>query len=151
MKARLLVVLLIALGFASSAQAQSRQVVVDQLEAAADLFAVDNFVVDRKASGHEVNIGLLAGNTRVLLEIWLEEGNEYLVGAACDEDCTDLDMSLLSPTGSTLDEDVEIDAFPILEIVAPSTGWYTLNISLIDCDTNLCYFGYQVYQRVLEI
>lgn len=151
MSVRLFLLIVATLGYASSAQAQSRQIVIDQLDAAADVVAGDNFLVDGKAAGHDMNIGLLAANSRVLLEVWLEEGGEYFITGACDEDCGDLDLSLLSDTGSLLDEDIEVDAFPIVRVTAPSTGWFILNIQLVDCEADLCYFGYQVFKRVQKI
>lgn len=131
----------------STATAQSRQIVVDQMDAAATAFGDAGFTANRTASGAEMTIGMLGGYSDVHLELWLERGRDYAISAACDYDCSDLDLILRSSTGATVAGDLETDDVPMLGFSVESTGRYLLEVSMVDCKTDLCYFGYRVFER----
>src|SRR5690554_5150025 len=90
------------------ASAQSRQVVVDQLDFISNVLAGDDYVVDRGTSTAGSTIGLLGGNSEAYLEVWLEEGKDYIITAACDEDCNDLDLDLRLGSGELMTEDRKV-------------------------------------------
>ena len=79
--------------------------------------------------------------------VTLEAGVEYAFLAVCDEDCTDIDLRLDSPSDSTLGEDVQIDATPIIQITAPVTGTYTLDMIMYSCQAESCQWAGRVYRK----
>ncbi len=140
------VCLLVLIGVANvAAQGQSRQVVVDQLEHASHFFEVGFDVVAGDVD--DMVIGLLPDEGEAYLEVWLEEGFDYIISGVCDEDCIDLDLYLRDPEGMIIDDDFETDSIPMVATTASSTGRYLLGIDMVDCEADWCYFGYRVYKR----
>lgn len=131
----------------STLMAQSRQTVISQIEFATSIFTEDGFFVDRTPAGSDMTIGLLNHESRAYLEIRLEEGRDYVISGACDEDCSDLDLQLLSSSGDLINQDIDLDDVPILSFSPTSTGSYLLGIIMADCDTEICYFGYRIFKR----
>lgn len=100
--------------------------------------------------------GALVGSTLVAIalsagaalaqsrELWMNHADSaavtgyFLAGeriwGSCDGDCLDLDIQLLDADGELVDQDVEMDANPV--VVAPAEGPYTLVISLPHCSTS---------------
>ena len=76
----------------------------------------------------------------------LEAGEHAVVLAACDEDCYDLDVVVLSPAGDTVALDDAGDAWPIVALRAPETGEYTAAVLLYDCDAEPCWYAAQAFR-----
>ena len=79
--------------------------------------------------------------------VQLQGGVEYAIFAVCDQDCSDIDLRIKDAADSTLAEDVNIDATPILEITAPITGGYNLDLIMFSCGTEACSWGGQIYRK----
>lgn len=133
-----------------TASAQSRQIVIDQMDYASVIFTADNYVASVSAGTHPM-VGLLAGGTRAYVELELEAGREYLISGACDEDCDDLDLVLRAEEGDVLVQDDEVDDVPIITFTPAASGRYLLGVGMIDCETELCYFGYRVFEKTIKI
>ncbi|BAU44057.1 hypothetical protein [Leptolyngbya sp. O-77] len=96
------------------------------------------------AGGVFVAIALSAGAALAQSrELWMASGDTTSVTGyfmegeriwgTCDEDCQDLDITLLSADGEPVAEDVLPDANPV--VVAPFEGSYTLVITMPTCTT----------------
>jgi len=84
--------------------------------------------------------------------LWrMEEGDLYEVqltagpgGVAilgvCDDACGDLDLSLLTISRDLLDEDREMDAFPLAQFVSTQEGTYRLWVRMPNCTNSPCSF-----------
>jgi len=76
----------------------------------------------------------------------LEAGEDAIVLAACDHDCYDLDVAVLSPAGDTLVFDDAVDAWPFVEFEAPETGEYHASVILYECDAEPCRYAAQAFR-----
>lgn len=75
----------------------------------------------------------------------LTAGVRYAIVGVCDRDCSDLDLSLTSPTGATVASDFALDDHPTLRFTAPVTGTYNLTVVMATCTQAPCYYGVQLY------
>lgn len=94
---------------------------------------------------HEYETGTLRRGESGTVRIRLEAGVTYMVTGACDTDCDDLDLRILSPAGKVLDSDVAADDFPIVSVTPTVSGEYTVRVTMARCDTSLCYYAVGVY------
>jgi len=105
-------------------------------------------LVDR---GYELDNDLLSGavgrGASDINTLDLRSGVEYAIIAVCDEECTDIDLRITSPTDSVLAEDVNPDDNPIIEFTAPETGAYSLDMIMFNCRSGSCTWAGQVLRR----
>ena len=69
----------------------------------------------------------------------------YMLLGACDTDCDDVDLKILSPRGALLDSDTAADDFPMLTVTPAESGEYTVRVTMARCDTSICYYSLGVY------
>ncbi len=91
--------------------------------------------------------GSLEASTRETLTLSLQAGVDYKMVAVCDEDCSDIDLRLRDPNGNEIDEDVLTDALPILNATASRSGSYSLDVIMVTCSVEPCFYGVGVYRR----
>ncbi len=72
-------------------------------------------------------------------------GDRAVVLAACDDDCLDLDLAIVSPAGDTLDADEETDAWPIAVARATAAGEYRAVVSMYTCAAEPCRYAAQAF------
>jgi hypothetical protein len=89
--------------------------------------------------GEEIR-GSLGHEQEARIPIPLEAGNEYRIGAICDNDCLDLDLILQAPDGDTVKSDFLRDAFPVLVHVPDTDGDYNLTVRMALCFLEPCGF-----------
>jgi len=82
--------------------------------------------------------------------VTLGGGADYAIIAVCDEDCDDIDLAIYGPSGSVVDEDVETDATPVLEINDARKGEYRVEVRMYGCSSEPCYYAMALYKRVRE-
>lgn len=78
--------------------------------------------------------------------VQLTAGVEYRIVAACDQDCTDVDLILLDGSGNVVTSDVETDADPVVAITPPSTADYTVRVAIVTCSVAPCLHAARLYQ-----
>lgn len=71
-------------------------------------------------------------------------GSTYLVIGACDEGCSDLDLTVRDSSGNEVGSDFEPDDAPMVVIPAGSGGRYTFEVSMATCSSN-CNWGVRSY------
>jgi hypothetical protein len=139
--------LAVALPAALSAQSD-RDVVLRQLDAVRDRNSSSGWHVASGTLGAGTVVGQLSNGGTVVLELELNGGREHLIPAGCDHDCTDLDLRLYTGDGNTLlTEDVGDDDVPVVAFTPSSSGRYLLLISMPKCSTNVCWFGFRVFEK----
>jgi hypothetical protein len=137
----------LALPRAGAAQ-DYRATVLAQLDAAAQPVTSNGFRPEPAVFSRDAIVGMLKGGTSSVMEINLQQGVNYFIAAACDEDCSDLDLRLYSPDSTTpLAEDTKDDDYPMLTITAPRTGRYMLSVDMAECSEGSCYYGYRVFRK----
>ena len=96
-------------------------------------------------------VATLAGDLRegqsVARYVWLSGGSRYTVSGVCDNDCTDLDLRVMSPAGVELDRDFLTDDVPVLAFRAPTSGRYHLEVSMARCSIAPCRYDVEVVAR----
>jgi hypothetical protein len=140
-------IFLLALAPAARSQNAWRDVLERQMAAVGTTVAGDGYREDSRAFHTDMIVGTLANGASVALEVDLEVGVEYMIVGACDNDCTDLDLSLVDLQGNVLFEDALDDDVPILGFTAPAGGTHFLLIDMYACSVEPCSFGYKVYRR----
>jgi hypothetical protein len=95
---------------------------------------------------HEIYMGELADDATASLSVTLDAGTDYMIVGVCDEDCTDLDLTLFSGSRE-LDTDVEDDDTPIVSVTPTSTGTFRVSVSMAACSSSPCRFGVAVYEQ----
>ncbi len=78
--------------------------------------------------------------------ITLRGGTRYGFLAACDEDCSDIDLDLVDPSGAVVAQDRLPDDTPGFEFTPPATGAYRLVVQMFACRAATCGWGLQVYR-----
>lgn len=78
-------------------------------------------------------------------EMELEAGQNYIFVGVCDENCSDLDITIYDEDGDEIDSDVEMDDTPMVMIEAEEDMKVTIKVTMATCDDE-CHFGLGVYQ-----
>jgi hypothetical protein len=76
-----------------------------------------------------------------------DQGSEYGITGACDEDCSDLDIVVEDANGNVMASDEADDDFPVVFFTPRSGGNYTVNVKMYSCSQQPCYFGFGVFNR----
>jgi len=72
--------------------------------------------------------------------------NSMLI-AACDTDCSDVDLILYDANGNTVDSDFELDDFPIVSTTPGRDGVYRLEVQMVACSANPCRYAIQQFVK----
>ncbi len=75
-----------------------------------------------------------------------QAGRRYRVQAACDQDCSDIDIEILDPAGQQVATDVAFDNNPFVEFTATQTGAYTARVWLVTCSVEPCFVGVRTFE-----
>jgi hypothetical protein len=73
--------------------------------------------------------------------IAMRAGQSYMIGGVCDNDCPDLDIKLLDPSGNEVAEDTATDSVPIVNHAPGKSGTYTVRVVMYDCNAAPCSAG----------
>lgn len=76
-----------------------------------------------------------------------EGGAEYQIVGVCDEDCSDLDLTIKTSSGTVIDSDTSSDDIPIVTIRPPGNGQYTIEAKMYDCSSEPCYYGIGLFKK----
>lgn len=79
--------------------------------------------------------------------VWLAAGERYAVAAACDRDCSDVDLQLFSPTGAEVARDWAPDDEPIISAVATRSGRYEVQVTMASCSREPCEYFAGVFRQ----
>ena len=96
---------------------------------------------------HEIFMGRLDDDANESLTIPLDGGNEYILIGKCDQDCSDLDLTIYDPNGNEVASDLATDDSPTLHIKSAVNGNYRLKVAMPACRVNPCRYGVGVWSR----
>jgi hypothetical protein len=68
-------------------------------------------------------------------------GATYIIKGVCDDDCSDLDLTLYDPQGTQVDIDIEVDAEPVVQATPSSSGSYRVDVAMPGCSVSPCFYG----------
>jgi hypothetical protein len=77
----------------------------------------------------------------------LDAGREYMIQAACDRMCGDIDIELIGPNGALVAADASDAIWPAITFTPPATGGYVVRLRVKRCAVDYCYAGVRVYGR----
>lgn len=77
----------------------------------------------------------------------LIQGGSYTVLAVCDDDCTRLELTLLTPSGSELAKDRNSESLPTVQFSASSTMTYGVRVRMEGCRWNPCRYAVAVVPK----
>ena len=89
---------------------------------------------------------LIAASASSDVALTLPPGSEYVLLGVCDNDCSDLDLTLIKG-GMELDKDTTTDDWPILKVTPTSSSNYTVRVSMYNCSTSTCGYQLSVWKR----
>lgn len=92
-------------------------------------------------------VGSINASNSTTLQVNLNAGRRYRLFGVCDNDCSDLDLRLIDPSGTTVAEDVETDDVPIVVHTAQRTGSYRVQVIMARCSVSPCRYGVSLYGR----
>lgn len=72
-------------------------------------------------------------------------GRSYTILGVCDNDCSDLDITLYDPNGNQVAEDILTDDKPVASITARRSGRYRATVAMASCSTEPCYYALAAY------
>ncbi len=96
---------------------------------------------------HEVFMGRLDDDENESLNIPLDGGNEYVLLGRCDQDCTDLDLTIFDADGNEVDTDLDVDDRPQLQLTVRRDARYRVRVSMATCSANPCRYGVGVWAK----
>jgi hypothetical protein len=145
MKRPLLSLALLAL-FAAPAAARAQDAWVrqvrTQLTAAGHVFEEQGYELT-----HRIYTGSLADDGAEIVQLDLEVGMEYQIMGACDQDCTDLDLTLFDGNGNVVDSDLLDDDVPVVSVTVRRSGAFRLRVSMATCSDEPCRYGIGVFGK----
>jgi hypothetical protein len=122
------------------AQNEHQELVSALLDAAEELAAENGF-----SSTHSRYNGALDEGREDTITIDLDAGTSYFIVGQCDIDCSDIDLTLHDENGNLIDEDVLLDDTPIVEVTPIRNARFTLTMTMVDCESEPCYYGIGVF------
>jgi hypothetical protein len=96
---------------------------------------------------HQIYTGSLNNRSSEFVTLQLDIGTQYQLLGACDNDCSDLDLTLYGPSGNEIDTDVEMDDFPIVAVTPSRSGTYRLKVVMATCSVEPCRYGIGVFGK----
>ena len=97
------------------------------------------------AMTHQIYTGALNQGAVDTVSLDLNIGTTYQIMGACDTDCSDLDATLLDPSGNQVDSDVELDDVPIVSVTPSRSGTYRVQVTMATCSSEPCRYGVAVF------
>jgi len=94
---------------------------------------------------HEPYVGSLRTGASSSHTLQLNAGTSYSIIGVCDNDCSDFDLRLFDPRGREVDSDLLTDDQPVVDVVPPVTGTYTVRAIMTTCSVQPCRYGIGVY------
>jgi len=88
--------------------------------------------------------GMLNTDEAVSFKTTLIQGTSYAIVAVCDDDCSRLQLTLLSPSGSDLDKERNSESLPTLHFTAQATAVYGIRVVMEGCRWNPCWYAIAV-------
>ena len=79
--------------------------------------------------------------------IHLYGGNRYVVTGACDADCEDIDIQILTAGGEEVARDNDMDDLPVVEVKPRSSGRFSIRVTMYKCTVDPCYWGIALFYR----
>ena len=137
---------LVALGVISfataplSGQAEYTLQIESQVERLTEGLATEGYV-----PSHELMTGATSASETSRFEVDLNAGVVYRIVGVCDNDCSDVDLAMYDPSGTSVAEDLLPDDVPVLRFTPTVSGTFEIVVSMVTCGAEPCYWGVKSY------
>ena len=88
--------------------------------------------------------GMLNTDEAASFQTTLAQGTSYTIVAVCDDDCSRLQLTLLSPSGSDIAKERNSESLPTLHFTAAATAVYGIRVVMEGCRWNPCWYAIAV-------
>jgi hypothetical protein len=88
--------------------------------------------------------GMLNTDEAASFRTTLAEHTSYAIIAVCDDDCSRLQLTLLSPSGSDIAKERNSESLPTLRFTAATTAVYGIRVVMEGCRWNPCWYAIAV-------
>ncbi len=88
--------------------------------------------------------GMLNLNESVSFETTLRQGQRYAIVAVCDDDCSRLELTLLTPSRSEIAKEANSESLPTLHFTPSTTMSYGIRVVMGGCRWNPCWYAVAV-------
>jgi hypothetical protein len=88
--------------------------------------------------------GMLNTDEEASFQTPLLERVSYTIIAVCDDDCSRLQLTLLSPSGSDIAKERNSESLPTLRFTAATTAVYGIRVVMEGCRWNPCWYAIAV-------
>jgi len=99
------------------------------------------------SADHDLTYGSLNDNDYTYYNLTLNSYWTYRLTAVCDGDCSDIDLYLYDENGNIIDDDEEVDDFPIVGCNPKWSGKFKLKVKMVACNINPCRFAIAVFRK----
>ena len=94
---------------------------------------------------HNIFTGSLDKGENEFVSVRLDIGTEYQLMGACDTDCSDLDLVLYDSNGREIDNDLQMDDYPVVSVTPSHSGTYRVKVIMANCTAEPCRYGIGVF------
>ena len=136
-----LAVALGAAAWSATAQTAHEDAVAAEMNAIIPMLESEGFEVVATADG------FLETGEADFMDFVPDDGWEYIVAAACDGDCTDIDMLVEDEMGTLIGIDEATDDRPNVAWLVDQAITHTATIGMVECDAGNCYYGVVLMRR----
>jgi hypothetical protein len=91
--------------------------------------------------------GALRTSAEQDIPVDLYVGYEYRIAAVCDNDCTDIDLTLFDGMGQVISQDNAVDAHPIVPVYVTGSGRFSVKVAMYTCTNQPCYYAAALFGR----
>lgn len=77
----------------------------------------------------------------------MRANTDYIITGACDNDCSDLDITVKDASGRVVEKDATTDDVPVVRFTPGSSARFTVEVKMYACSSAPCYFGFGVFQK----
>jgi hypothetical protein len=88
--------------------------------------------------------GMLNTDEAASFQTTLAQRTPYAIIAVCDDDCSRLQLTLLSPSGSDIAKERNSESLPALHFTTATTGVYGIRVVMEGCRWNPCWYAIAV-------
>ncbi|HEX8906703.1 MAG TPA: hypothetical protein VF771_17765 [Longimicrobiaceae bacterium] len=96
---------------------------------------------------HQILTGSLDNGESEMVEVRLDIGTLYQIMGACDNDCTDLDLTLYNSAGNEVDSDLQVDDYPVVSVEPGRTATYRIKVTMARCSAEPCRYGIGIFGK----
>ena len=119
------------------AQQRWERQVLERAQRAIDAVTTSRLTVVKRS-------GMLNTDEAASFPTTLLQGTSYAILAVCDDDCSRLQLTLLSPSGSDLAKERNSESLPTLHFTAQATAVYGIRVVMEGCRWNPCWYAIAV-------